>query len=645
MLQMLTFWASLSFLFGLPRLSACFADHEGFFQSADYNAGAFGEYVTQEYKSSDVRSPILNVMKPFTECQNGDSEYIFIAPRGFKAHPDPYILDAAGALVWTPDQEYGQVYNHQVVQYKGQSYLAFWGGNDAVGGHGVGKVFLFDQHYELWRTVVGGNGLGLDLHSFDITPESTFTFTAYDVIQKDVSGVQGRRGNRFIWDSLFQEVDPETNEVLFQWRASDHMRLQDSYNPINVASAKDPWDWFHINSVEKDKEGNYLVSSRYMRAVIYVSGKTGGVLWQLGGRANSFQDLSGGAATKTIGQHDAHWANDKKYHGAITFFDNRSDWTYHTEHDSKGTRVEVDLKNMTARLEQQYVNPVPILSVSQGSYQTLPNGNVLMGYGINPVITEFSPDGTVLCDAYFGPSKDFTSANVQNYRALKFNWTGIPHTKPSIVIEDGTLYMSWLGSTEVRRWLIQDALTPEDTAFEVLSLRKTGFETRLGLSANIRIRRYVQVVAMDDNGRALAVSDRIDIGDRATVFEGEEFWGEEYDDEEEAETEQQTQVEDDLEDIQLLVGLGFLAMLSGILVCWLSFGTRIFRPLGMSRREHISGKHSWTEPSSVAQQPWIWQRWWARLTGKKASWYAVPQDEASEVMLQESRHPRFIVGE
>ena len=53
----------------------------------------------------------------------------------------------------------------------------------------------------------------------------------------------------------------------------------------------DAFDFFHINSIDKTESGDYIVSARYMLAVICVSGKTGEILWQLGGKNNNFKDL------------------------------------------------------------------------------------------------------------------------------------------------------------------------------------------------------------------------------------------------------------------------------------------------------------------------------------------------------------------
>lgn len=77
----------------LCLLSSCLADKEPYLNSAEYDRGDYGRYVTQTYLSSEVRSPVLNVRKPFTECDDGS--YLFLAPRGAVAQRRPMILDAA----------------------------------------------------------------------------------------------------------------------------------------------------------------------------------------------------------------------------------------------------------------------------------------------------------------------------------------------------------------------------------------------------------------------------------------------------------------------------------------------------------------------------------------------------------------------
>ena len=117
-----------------------------------------------------------------------------------------------------------------------------------------------------------------DLHEFRFTEDGTALITVYDVHPANLTAFGGSQSG-YILDSLFQEINIETGELIFQWRASEHYSLADSYHFVDGrGSCGDPWDFFHINSVEKDPWGNYLVSARYVRTITYINGTTGSVI-------------------------------------------------------------------------------------------------------------------------------------------------------------------------------------------------------------------------------------------------------------------------------------------------------------------------------------------------------------------------------
>lgn len=542
----------------------CQADQAPFYADSKYNDAEYGFYVTQTFKSSPQVTgvPVVNFMEPFTRCDDGS--YLLITPRGNVAESTPMILDVNGSLVWAATKKYGQVYNLQVQSYKGQSYLTFWAGDDTVGGHGVGTHYMLDQQYREQYRIKAANGLGADLHAFTITANDTALISIYDKKFADVESIPGYHRKGWIWDSVFQELDLQTGEAIFEWRASDHIDVSKSYHPIGEMEESDPRDVYHINSVRKDTLGNFLVSSRYLRAVLYIDGITGKVLWQLGGKDNSFHDLSNGTATTFLGQHDADIfeREDKHNHAKkthfITFFNNNADWDNTTDIQSKGARIEISLDDMTARLDlslstsNSTSTTRPILSSSQGSYQTLPNGHIVLGYGFNAAMAEFSETGELLCSMLFQPSSRFDTGDVQSYRNLRFNWTGFPRdTKPSLVGEfDGSssssssssssegdvkLYMSWNGATEVSKWLLEgfennnneeeEKETTErrkrpsrtnhsKNSVEKISLvAKEGFETisRISSKAISHKTRFVRVAALDRDDNVLGTSDLMDL--------------------------------------------------------------------------------------------------------------------------------------
>lgn len=577
---------SFSYVFAVSltifsSLSAGLAEPQAFVRSSDYNDGKFGKYVTQTYRSSNVTAPRLNFMKPFTNCDDGS--YLFISPRGNAADSMPYILDAAGNLVWTLPRRYGEVYNFQVEEFNGEPHLLFWAGDDAVGGHGAGRYFMFNKHYEEVANIPAANGLDADLHELRILPDGTALISVYDIHKVDLTGVQDHGPNEFIWDSLFQRIDLRTGEALFQWRASDHIAYDEVFRdiPEGEGVTRDrPWDFYHINTVDIDPYGNYIVSGRFTRSIAYISGQTGEVLWRLGGKKNNFNDLSGGAATFFVGQHHTQWQDN---YTTITLFDNRADWFGSADSKSTGTKIRVNVEHMTAELLQVYVHPTDILSISQGSYQTLPNGNVLIGYGFNAVMTEFSPDGQALCDAYMLPSRGFGSGDVQSYRNFKFHWSGHPLTKPSVAVHDGAFYISWLGATEVRKWSLRDAVEEDGEYVEFGMIAKDGFETVYKVDREERLRRWVKVVALDRDSAELAASEALDVcngipmlhddEDAAALAEiapvpFEEPVQVEYEDEEDVNGEPETQ--DSVAATVAWVVLGFLAMfVVTVMIVWL----------------------------------------------------------------------------
>lgn len=263
------------------------------------------------------------------------------------------------------------------------------------------------------------------------------------------------------------------------------------------------FDYYHLNSVEKDELGNYLISGRNLHTLSYIDGKTGEVLWNLGGIYNDFEDLSGGAATNFSWQHDARWHYSSS---SISLFDNSNHEYADPDVQSRGIVMVLDVDAKTTSLRREYFHPQGMRSFSQGDTQLFEDtGNVFVGWGRNPAFTEFSPEGEVLCDARFGATAFFNFGAITSYRIFRGDWDGRPSFPPSAVIEGLSMYVSWNGDTEVDRWQVEAAKT-EDGDYEVLSqVFRTGFETRIPLQPNDRYTAY-RASGLHRNGTVLGIS-------------------------------------------------------------------------------------------------------------------------------------------
>lgn len=395
-----------------------------------------------------------------------------------------------------------------------------------------------------------------DLHEFTITPQGTALLTIYQSYVVRQPGIFRLKDTVFIWDCLVLEVDLTTKEPLFQWRASDHHALNETYHPIGGTgfSPEHPWDWYHINSVQKDELGNYLVSARYTSTITYINGTSGDIIWVLGGKRNSFQDLSDGQATNTAYQHlarlhsltefpallakeiEAQGPNKNKdgvTKQLLTTFDNGADGEK-SDRPARGALIELtypthggaqgsSLVPLTARLVQSYSHPDHIIALSQGSMQLIPTSNgsdpkVLLGFGYIGVWTEFSADGKVLCDNRFSTTRSWGQGHVQSYQVLKAPWVGKPSSTPSVARGSGSasnpsVFVSWNGATEVRSWKLQTSEEHADMDdkkwTDIAETERTGFETKIEYHTDEA--SFLRVVALDKNGNVLGKSASIDL--------------------------------------------------------------------------------------------------------------------------------------
>ena len=132
--------------------------------------------------------------------------------------------------------------------------------------------------------------------------------------------------------------------------------------------------------------------------------------------------------------------------------------------------------------------------------QVLPNGNVLVGWGSAPCVSEFSGDGELLMDAGFPPE-------CESYRAFRFPWKGHPPDDPALALGQRstrrlTLYASWNGATEVTTWEVLSG--PRPNQLEPLgAVPRDGFETPMLAQTTDP---YVAVQARDSSGEILGTS-------------------------------------------------------------------------------------------------------------------------------------------
>jgi arylsulfotransferase ASST len=436
----------------------------------------------------DLRPPPVSVSGPDAAAADG---YAFLGPTGKAGvQAGAMVVDSAGRLIYFDPVPAGQwVTNVRLQRYHGSPVITWWAGkvNNATGyGHGSGVVL--DSRYRQLAHVRAGNGRSIDLHEFVLTSEGTALFTCYpEVVNADLSRLGGPSNGR-ARQSIIQEVDVATGRVLLEWRSLDHVPVSESYYPLGGI-----YDYLHVNSIDVTPDGHLLLSARHTCALYKVHRRSGRVMWRLGGR-NS--DFGMGPGTRFAWQHDARCHPG----GRITLFDDGAG-PRKTELQSRGVTLEVDHVRRRVSLGAVFRHPRPLLAYAMGNMQLLSDGNVVVGWGNVPTLSEFASDGSLTMDLGL-PWGHAT------YRAFRFPWSAIPTRVPALAAKPAgpgsrTLYASWNGATEVSSWRVSAGPTPSQLS-ATATVPSTGFETAIPLAAS---GGYAAVAALAASGQPLASSE------------------------------------------------------------------------------------------------------------------------------------------
>ena len=453
----------------------------------------------KEYQSfhsqPELRPPDITVSST-ANTATGD---LFLAPYSGVGQYGPMILNEHGELVWFKSlAPYGtRAANLRVQSYEGKPVLTWWQDPLVANGSSTAGEVIANSSYQEIADVRAGNGYQPDLHEFQITPQGTGLITVYDAIDCNLESVGGPRDGA-VADTLLQEIDLKTGMVMYEWHSLDHVPLQNAYASAVHASRKEPFDYFHINSIDVEQDGDLLVDSRNTWAAYDVDPQTGQVRWELGGKHSSFKE---GLGVATAWQHDAV----QQPNGAITFFDNGATPKVHPQ--SRAIEVSLDMASMTATLTRSYEHRNPLVAGSQGNVQALANGDWMVGWGQAGYLSEVDTTGQVLFNAHVPPGWE-------SYRTFVGPWSGQPAQPPALAVVaasaahgGATAYVSWNGATEVASWRLLGGASAASLQ-PLSSTPNSGFETAIALPASAAS-GYVEAQALNSAGAVIGASSAI----------------------------------------------------------------------------------------------------------------------------------------
>ena len=469
-----------------------------------------------QYKSRpDVYAPAFNITI-FDEAAVTPG-YIFIG--AYQTFQNGlYIYDNRGNLVYSGFAERGggPCHNFHVCTMNGTDNLCYITGAQNQGYvRGVGNVM--DNTLTSVTSVKSGGGLAnFDEHEFNVVDDGrNVLMTLYEPEQYDLTNWGVTTGQGWIMNCYFQKLELGTNRLLFEWSALDHVAPDETTVAPNSTEVSGsglnptlPWDYFHINAVDQNADGDFLVSARHTSTIYKISGQDGHIIWRVGGKRSDFSFPPGQNFTF---QHDARFRQENQTITIISLFDNGSNGYNNTKRYSSGLILRLDHTDNSVRFLREYRAPDGLLSASQGNLQLLgPNSdwntaNTFHGWGNNAWISEYTNDGTMVQSGYFA------TTGSMNYRAFKYNYTINPTDAPALYTyarsnDSATAYyMSWNGATRVASWRMYGSASRDGPWRIIDTVDKAGFETTFLAP---RFHAWALIESLDSSGRAIKNSSR-----------------------------------------------------------------------------------------------------------------------------------------
>ncbi|KAJ5656041.1 hypothetical protein N7507_007991 [Penicillium longicatenatum] len=472
----------------------------------------------------DLAPPILNITVPATT--QAESGYIFVAPKGQPGadatgsgpeQPGPHIFRDDGELVWSGVGYYGgYVIDFGAIMLDGKPALrAFQGSLDPQHVRMNGNHAVLDNMYQTISVVRAASHRLVSGHEFNVIDGRTALVEILVPVPTNLSIYGGDYGQQWVISAGFQEIDIQTGQLIFEWYSLDHVSPEysaiplQSEGPYNARSAVSGWHYFMINSVDKDSEGNYLISARHYSAIYKLNGTTGEIIWQLGGRHGS--DFHIPSNLEFAFQHDARirYQSPDGSIERISFLDNANgspDPSHDTGLVSKARYIELNHTAKTVSEIWTYPAPDGMIANSQGNVQFLPNGNTFVNWGQTGVITEHSENGTLLYQTHV----DSYPSHNRRTRSASFE-----KEKGGLLV-----CVSWNGDTETKAWQFHLRENQSGQNVNILGVQaRTGFETKFeaNVTWSLEVLRQYSVVAeaLNSTGHSIGLSRPIRVQDDA----------------------------------------------------------------------------------------------------------------------------------
>ena len=365
--------------------------------------------------------------------------------------PNVYLLDNCGEVVhvWEDDANF-RPGNIAYLREDGSIVIAKRDANitdDAIWAGGGGE-FIEIRDWDnnlIWQFEMNNDSMRLH-HDIQPLPNGNIIGVAWELKTEEECLAAGRNPATIdqgkIWSEYIFEINPDTDEIVWEWHAWDHMiqdfdSTKDNFGvvtdhpeliDVNYDTHNGHPDWLHINAIDfHELRNQIIVSIPYFDEIWIIDHTTtteeaAGTFGGLGGGGGDLMYRWGNPVTYTrdttmqkqlFFQHDVQFVDDfldasNPYYNSIAVFNNRvgSDFStaniFRPQWDMYTWRYTFDqLETKTYfpfgfSLTLTHPEPQKMYSTGLSSFQLLPNGNYFITVGRFGYTFEMTPDNEIV---------------------------------------------------------------------------------------------------------------------------------------------------------------------------------------------------------------------------------------------------------
>ncbi|MFH1049588.1 MAG: aryl-sulfate sulfotransferase [bacterium] len=273
------------------------------------------------------------------------------------------------------------------------------------------KWIIMDANLNYIDQISATKPYATDFHTLRSAPNGNYILVGDEIVYVDMSKiVPNGKPNASILNNIIQEFDQNKN-LVFEWNCYEHILITDATEDQDLTVTNiDP---YHINSVYYDYDGNLLANFRNLDALIKINRATGQIIWVMGGSKSKRNQFFFINDTEDGFRGFSHQHDPKRLpNGNILLFDNGN---LKPNPFSRAVEYRVNEFYKTVTKVWEFRHPIPVFAAFQGNAQRLPNGNTMIGWGINKdnrLATEVTSNGKIAMDMDLG-------ANSFSYQVLR----------------------------------------------------------------------------------------------------------------------------------------------------------------------------------------------------------------------------------